>query len=456
MTSGKAFGIAAAHSGAGKTILTMGIMAALVERGYKVQPFKIGPDFIDPTLHQMVTGRKSYNLDLRMMGDHCCRELFAEKSGGADVSVIEGVMGLFDGNISSTAATLKTLGIPCVLIVDAKSCAESAVAVVSGFLSYDDTEIAGVIFNRIGSDRHRDLIEHEMKKRFELPVLGYVYRDSEFEIPSRHLGLHMGSEVESKKGNIKKLADKIETYIDFTRLFSVIRQVQGIEQQAEKKTVKSFRPEKKIIAVAKDEAFCFYYHQNLELLEQNGFRLLEFSPIKDKKIPSGSEMIYLGGGYPELYAAELSMNSEIRAEIGEFFRNDGFVYGECGGFMYLCDALVDMSGKTFEMVGIFPFTAVMNKRLRRLGYRKVNICTDCLIGNKSDIVHGHEFHYSEIKERKDDQRIEQLNRLYSLDNNSWEGYSIGSAVGSYIHLHLGQTPGVIEKMHHILQAGTTS
>ena len=444
----KAFTIAAVRSGEGKTTLTLGIMAALVKRGIKVQPFKIGPDFIDPSLHKLITGKTSYNLDLKMMGSKCCLKTFVEKSEGSEISVLEGVMGLFDGNKASSAETTKLLGIPVFLIIDAKSCAESAVAILNGFKSYDEElEIAGVIFNKIGSDRHKELIQKEIEKKCNLPVIGYIKRDSSFEIPERHLGLVMEDDKVLQGKSIETLITTIEHSLDLDLLLSKCRFPEAKDSLSAKKNRPTKAKNATRLAIASDESFCFYYAQNIELMEEAGFEVVFFSPMYDSKLPSNTDMIYLGGGYPELHAEILSKNKTMLDDIKNNFERDIPIYGECGGFMYLCDSLIDLEGNVFQMTSIFPFQTIMNKRLRKLGYRKTKLLHDGFLGMKGDTLHGHEFHYSHVVENSFNKTSKQPAKLYSLDNNSYEGYIHGSALGSYVHLHFGRTPDIVTKMY---------
>lgn len=462
MNGKPAFIIGATKSGGGKTTLTVGILAALVRRGMKVQCFKCGPDFIDPTLHYAVTSTVSYNLDLRMMGTSCCKNTFNRKSCGSDASVIEGVMGLFDGGDASTATLAKTLNVPVILIVDAASSAESAAAILKGFSDFDpDVRICGVIFNRIGSPRHRELIENAVRDHCRINYVGFMPRNDAFVIPERHLGLHMGSEKPLTDSALDSLADSVEENLDidlilkmagkkdeYTGDHEVCKKYDTLQQKENRGN--SHRRPKVRIGIARDEAFCFYYQQNFELMEERGFELVPFSPIHDTELPDLLDMLYLGGGYPENYGTQLSDNVRMREQILAFHRDDRPIYGECGGFMYLCRTLTDMDGNCTDMVGIFPFNTVMNKRLRRLGYRRVHLHETCLLGSRGDILHGHEFHYSDIDRDQHSVSSDGLKTLYQLDNNSHEGYSVGSAVGSYIHLHFGNTPSVLNTLHNQL------
>ncbi len=451
-----AFMIGATRSGGGKTTLTIGILAALVRRGMKVQCFKCGPDFIDPTLHETVTSTVSYNLDIRMMGGQCCRDTFERKCRDCDVAVVEGVMGLFDGAEASSAALAKLLDVPVFLVIDASSCAESSAAVLKGFVDFDpELRVCGAIFNRIGSARHRELIETAVRDRCRIGYLGFMPRDDAFVIPERHLGLHMGSEKPLDGHSLGRLTDSVETNLDLDLMLNTA--VPSVSRPSEQPAAAASRPAvarrseaKARIGVAMDEAFCFYYRQNFELLESCGFELVPFSPIRDEELPPLLEMLYFGGGYPENHAARLSANLRIRDQIRAFHADGRPIYGECGGFMYLCRTLTDMEGGCFPMAGVFPFDSALNKRLRRLGYRRVQLRAGCLLGDRGDILHGHEFHYSDIEIDQNGSLPDGVITLYRLDNNALEGYSVGSAVGSYIHLHFGGTPSALSHLYRKL------
>ena len=448
MNTIRAFTLAATKSGAGKTTLTVGILAALIRRGIAVQPFKCGPDFIDPTLHKSITNRTSYNLDLKMMGSQACQRTFYEHAVSRDISLVEGVMGLFDGGRASTASLAKLLKIPVILIIDAQSCAQSAVAVLEGFHNYDpDVHIAGVIFNRIGSERHKRLIEEEVLKKSSVPVIGFMPRDINFTIPERHLGLHMGDENPLSGDTLAALADSIEKNLRIDLLLSC--ESESNETCLEKVNIPARPPvsAKIEIGVASDEAFCFYYKENFEIFERAGFTLRTFSPLYDHEIPRQCKLIYLGGGYPELFAKELSQNGAMLESLREKHDQGVTIYSECGGFMYLCDKLVDMNGSVYSMAGLFPFKALMDKRLRKLGYRSVRLLQRSFLGKEGTRLHGHEFHYSHMVESDRENQTDTIARLYELDNNSCEGYYLGSAIGSYIHLHFGRNPEIADFMY---------
>lgn len=442
MTDRSEFLIGATRSGSGKTLLTLGILAALARRGLEVQPFKCGPDFIDPTLHQLAVSRPSINLDLHMMGADGCRDSHARYGGTAGAVVVEGVMGLFDGGSSSSAALAELLGLPVLLIVDVRSAAESVAAVIKGFETYDArVRLAGVICNRVGSDRHRQLIEEAVKASCITEILGFFPRDVDFEISSRHLGLHMGHEIDGSDRRLAKLAATVEKTIDLDQLLALSRK--RVPEQLPCPSVAAANPVR--IAVARDEAFCFYYHENFDILQDCGFELVFFSPLTDTALPEDIDGIYLGGGYPELHARQLSENTEMRRAIMGWADRGGFIYGECGGFMYMTRELMDGNGEVFPMAGIFPVRVRMKDRLSRLGYKRATLLNDCHLGEQGRIVYGHEFHYSDIVERGSD-----LEYLYTIAEGADEGCRKGNALGSYIHLHFAQSQHNLKRLHAFL------
>ncbi len=361
----------------------------------------------------------------------------------SDAVVVEGVMGLFDGGPFSSAALAELLRIPVVLVIDVRSAAESVAAVLKGFELYSPhTEICGVIFNRIGSDRHRKLIEDAVKASCSSKILGFFPRDINFEMPSRHLGLHMGHEQDYSATHLDKLAESIEQHIDIDGLLHISER----ELQRYSPERKGHKEQNVRLAVARDEAFCFYYEENFEILRSNGFELVFFSPLNDKKLPHNIQGIYLGGGYPELYAEKLSSNIEMREALLQWAQSGGFVYGECGGFMYMTHQLSDTNGNTHPMTGIFDVSVKMKPRLSKLGYRKMSFGRNCLLGEVGQNVYGHEFHYSDIVERKDD-----IDFLYEFGDGRREGCITGNALGSYVHLHFSQSIENITRLHSLLE-----
>ena len=427
--------IAGTHSGCGKTTVTLGVMAALARRGLVVQPFKCGPDFIDPSLHRMVTGRVSRNLDVRMCGADFVRQAFARHSPAEGCSVVEGVMGLFDGGEGSAATLAKTLGLPVILVIDVRSAAESVAAVVHGFTTLDpQLKLAGVICNRIGSDKHQTMVTAAIRTHCNVPIIGFLPRREAISIPSRHLGLHMGEEHPLQGEGLEQLARLADEHLDLDLLLRIAGEYgvmpDAVTQQRPPEGRETVR-----IGVARDAAFCFYYEDNLDLLAAAGAELVFFSPLEDRNLPPALQGLYLGGGYPELHAGHLSENTAMREQIRAFAESGHPVYAECGGFMYLCRSITDLDGQTFPMAGLYPFQARMQNRLRSLGYRQPVVERDCLLAPIGTVLHGHEFHYSTLEEGHP-----EVESAYLLEDGRPEGYILHNTLAGYIHLHWGRTP----------------
>ena len=424
--------IAGTHSGSGKTTITLGIMAALQKRGLTVQPFKSGPDFIDPSLHKMVTGRTSRNLDLWMMGEPWCRQSFARASSHHDISIIEGVMGMFDGDLGSSHALGKALTLPTILVIDARSMAQSAAAIVKGFEVLSGGAVKGVIANRIASERHLHLVQDAIEKECDAQFLGHLPRSMDFAIPSRHLGLHLAEDAPISKSSIDHLAETIEQYVDLDTLLKIAQEAHHEPVQTEQASVTE--NDKRVrIAIARDKAFCFYYQDNIDLLQQAGAEILFFSPLEDAHLPHDIDGIYLGGGYPELYAETLSHNGSMLEDIRTAIEAGMPTYAECGGFMYLTKGISDENKVFHPLASIFPTKAAMKKTRAHLGYREVTLLDDSIIGKKNTIHRGHEFHYSTIEEMCD---AADVSNIYSVDRGG-NGYCYKNCLGSYIHLHFG-------------------
>lgn len=348
-------------------------------------------------------------------------------------------MGLFDGGEGSAAVLAKTLDLPVVLVVDVRSAAESVAAVVQGFAQFDPAvRVAGIICNRVGSEKHRQLIAGAIQAHTALPIIGFLPRQQEISIPSRHLGLHMGDEQPLSPENIARLAQLMEDGLDIDlllRIAGTARKALDDGSAVSCGQPATGRPVR--LGVARDAAFCFYYEDNLDMLRQAGAELCLFSPLADATLPPGLQGLYLGGGYPELYARELSGNASMRAQIRAFAESGRPVYAECGGFMYLCQSIATGEGQRFPMTGLFPFDAAMQPRLRSLGYRQAAVQRDCLLAQEGQTLYGHEFHYSTIGENP-----EAVERVYRLDNGQQEGFLRYNTLAGYVHLHWGRTPEV--------------
>ena len=428
--------LAGTNSGVGKTTISIGIMAALKARGLDIQPFKVGPDFIDPAYHAHVTGKISRNLDGWMMGAKAVREVYFKASADYDISVIEGVMGLFDGTgksglQGSTAEAAKLTGAPVILIVDARSMAGSAAAVVKGFESLDpEVRVEGVILNRVGSKRHEDLLRHAIAKHCRAKVIGVIPRDEALEIPSRHLGLTTDVASILTKKYLKKLMTTIESSVDIDSLLKISRKAKKPEVCVAIPVVKKSAR----LAVAMDEAFCFYYKDNLELLESYGLEIVPFSPLKDGGLPDDIKGIYIGGGYPEMYARGLAFNDFIKHDIKAAADSGIPIYAECGGLMYLTKGITDLEGVFFPMAGVLPAKAKMLPKRKALGYREVTVSKGTFFpeGGKA---RGHEFHYSEIDSMGSGVKTAYSVRKIGEEKEEKEGFVTANVLASYVHLH---------------------
>jgi cobyrinic acid a,c-diamide synthase len=437
--------IAGTHSGCGKTTVTLGIMAALRKKGLAVQPFKAGPDFIDAGLHRLVADRPSRNLDLWMCGQDYVTRCFRGHAADADIAVIEGVMGLYDGD-RSTASLAALLEAPVVLVVDAYGMAESAGAMVKGFVEFgvrgsecgvkrDEVRFGGVIFNRVASETHFARLRDSV---CDVPVLGYVPRELDFEIPRRHLGLTTAEEDPLAGKDLNRLAETVLTHVDVDRLIQNAQiEVKGSKpertdgDQRETKRGKRFT-----LAVACDKAFSFYYEDNLDLLRAAGAEIIRFSPLADPEIPGAADGVYIGGGYPELHAAALSGNASMRESVRAWADAKKPLYAECGGLMYLSRGIRDFDDKLFAMAGVFPFETRMMKK-PRLGYREIVLNEDCILGSRGEKYRGHEFHYSEIVG-------EAAGTAYAMSDSRnkvfpTEGFRRNNALASYVHVHFGSS-----------------
>ena len=422
-----AFLVAGTHSGVGKTTVTLGLMAALRARGLKVQPFKVGPDFIDPTHHTAVCGRPSCNLDPFMMTEDGVRRSFSSAIDGADVAVVEGVMGIFDGmdgtDESSTAHVAKILDLPVLLVINVHGMSRSAAAVEKGFSELDPRlHLAGTILNRVGSERHLALLRSCMN----LPIFAALPREREIEMKSRHLGLVMGFE---KQHDVGALAAWLEQHAAIDRILKLRARVPAIPDQVVQ--VAQVPSETCVrIGIAWDEAFCFYYQDNLRELERCGAELVFFSPMKDD-LPD-VDGLYIGGGYPELHARALQAG-RARQQILRASEDGMPIYAECGGLMYLGRELVAEAG-TYEMVGALPGSTIMTKRLVALGYARAEAAGDNPLVGPGQTIRGHEFHYSRFECDSDARFAYRMTRGKGIIEGR-DGLVEHNTLGAYLHVH---------------------
>ncbi len=446
--STKGFVIAGPASGAGKTTVTLSLMAALRTRGLTVQPFKCGPDFIDGGHHARVCGRASRNLDGWMLSAEANRQVFSRNAANADVCVVEGVMGLFDGvdgksEAGSTAEIAKWLQLPVILVVDASAMARSAAALVHGYESFDPAlKVAGVIFNNAGGAAHYRMLSDAVTMSANAVPLGYLPHDERIHIPERYLGLVTAGENLLPDSMLSLLGELAESHIDLDQLLacapSFPAPTDDPTQSARGLSAGSIR-----LGVARDKAFCFYYEDNLDALREAGAEIVEFSALKDSSLPTALDALYFGGGYPELFAKQLSENRPMLASIKRAAEEGLPIYAECGGLMYLAREIVTKEEASFPMAGVLPITVQMTDRLVNFGYTEVWFTSDCLIGPAGAKARGHSFHCSRIA---DAGPVEYAYRARNSMTRREEpdGLRVKNVLASYIHLHFLSNPGMAD------------
>ncbi|WP_445176501.1 cobyrinate a,c-diamide synthase [Microcoleus sp.] len=484
--------IAGERSGAGKTTVTIALLAYLIRRGLNVQSFKVGPDYIDPMFHAFVTGRPCRNLDPVLTSESYVKKCFSRHIQDVDYALVEGVMGLFDGvsrknqesrshdtdfdtdtrinyrkeegnydfSFASTAHVAYLLNLPVLFVIDCSRLSGSVAAIAHGFRSFNpDLKFAGLVLNRVASDRHLELLQDALKP-LNLPILGVLRRDEAVTIPDRHLGLIPAEELPNLHAAIDKLADLAAVCFDWEQLLPLLAATrngggEGSEQLSGRHSLPSVSVTQKDdvvnflgkqfgvrIAVARDRAFNFYYQDNLDLLEDLGAQLVFWSPLDDSVFPDNVQGLYFGGGFPEVFAQKLSGNVLIRDAVRKAIFSGMPTYAECGGLMYLCDSIVDFDGNSWQGVGVLETAAAMGKRLT-LGYREAVAVRDSSVLTALDEVWGHEFHRSHLT-------MEPTNPVY----HSWrygkrgeveavaEGWGVGQVHASYLHLHWGARPDI--------------
>jgi cobyrinic acid a,c-diamide synthase len=446
MSESRRIVIAGTGSGAGKTTVTIGLMAALKRKGRTVQGFKCGPDYIDPTYHTAVTGRASRNLDSYMLSHETVKEIFARGSEGADISIIEGVMGMYDGKEAtsdkgSTAEISILTGSPVLLVVNCQSMARSAAAIVKGFQMLNpEARIVGVIANKVGSEGHHKIVKAAIEQECGIPIVGYLKRENELEIPERHLGLVPSVERGELTPLFERLADLITETIDLELIWELAK---AEPLHAEPKL---FAPtglsERVTIAVAKDPAFHFYYPENLELLQAYGAKLRFFSPLAGDCVPEEADGLYIGGGFPEEFASELSQNQKVLASFRSAISAGLPTLAECGGYMFLTETLVTTEGNSYPMVGLIPGKVTMQKKLAALGYREVRGTEDNFLISPDELARGHEFHYSTYATDAD---LPHAYETKGLRGTKQEGYARGNLVAGYTHLHFASNIELVKR-----------
>ncbi|NEO55868.1 MAG: cobyrinate a,c-diamide synthase [Okeania sp. SIO3B5] len=491
--------VAGERSGVGKTTVTLALLSYLKWQNLQVQSFKVGPDYIDPMFHQYVTGKSCRNLDPVLTSEVYVQQCFARNIQDVDFALVEGVMGLFDGvsfepplerfdppwpplerggdeesdscfpDFASTAHISRLLNVPVLLVLDCSRLSGSVAAIAHGLISFGPTiNFAGLILNRVGSDRHLQLLQNSLKS-INLPILGVLRRHQNITIPDRYLGLVPTDEMPDLDNLINDLADLAKTCFDWEKLLPLLKiQNEGSQHFSYSQVIPNNRIhfpqsnvknlEKKkskfLIGVARDRAFNFYYQDNLDILEELGAKIVFWSPLKDENLPAGVEGLYFGGGFPEVFAQQLNENILMRKAVQAAIISGMPTYAECGGLMYLSQAIIDFNGKSWEMVGILPTTAIMGKGLK-LGYRQAitNIDTPLLEANTQ--VYGHEFHRSELTELPE----RHLYKMWRIDEDknrskgTVEGWNFYQLHASYLHIHWGSRVDIPRRFLNYLEEG---
>ncbi|MCL5256278.1 MAG: cobyrinate a,c-diamide synthase [Chloroflexi bacterium] len=437
--------IGGATSGVGKTTVVIGIVEALSRQGKRVQTFKCGPDYIDPSYHTMASGRPCRSLDTWMLSANAMVELFERAATSVDIAVIEGVMGLYDGRsgqngAGSTAEIAKTLNAPVILVVDAGKTARSAGAIVLGYKQFDpEVQLSGVILNRISSATHLKEVRHSVESAAGIPVIGYLPKDSGMALPERHLGLVPAAEKDESAGIIGKIGRRIQETVDLEVLMDLAQRAgppanlppAGLFPAASVSAATR-------IAIAQDRAFSFYYEDTLDLLRAWGAELVPVSPLEDPELPPDVGGVYIGGGFPEMFAGELGANESFRRSLAKAATGGLPIYAECGGLMFISEGIVDLEGKQFPMCGLVPGWSKMQKKCVRMGYVAVEALKDSVSARKGWHLRGHEFHWSILEGGGASPAYRKIQ-----PDNSLEGVIAGpqeNILGTYLHLHFGSHP----------------
>jgi cobyrinic acid a,c-diamide synthase len=439
--------VAAPMSGSGKTTITAGLIAALTARGVSVAPFKCGPDYIDPGYHALAAGRPCANLDAWILPPEAIPGVLARRAAGADVALIEGVMGLFDGyagddDSGSTAHIARLTNTPIILVLDVRAMARTAAAIVGGLRGFDArVNVAGVILNRAGSPRHAAMVTDAIEGATGVPVLGALLRDEAISLPERQLGLVPTAEPGRWPAWLAEVAQRVAATVDRDGGLALARGAPALPiAPAPPQLPQPGRSAAPVIAVAADEAFSFRYEDNIDLLRAAGATIAWFSPLRDAALTAGTRALYLCGGFPELYARQLSANQPMLAAVRAAAAAGLPIYAECGGLMYLTEAVVDAAGQEFPMVGALPGRSIMTERLT-LGYRIVRALEQSWLWRAGETIRGHEFHYSTWQAIPG-----ALPRLYGVEPDARqsegrvEGARVSNLLASYVHLHFLAMP----------------
>ncbi len=440
--------LAAPMSGSGKTTVMAGLVAAFAARGLRVAPFKVGPDYIDPSYHTLAAGRTCHNLDGWMLPPDLIPSLFMRHTHDTDLALIEGVMGVFDGyagndDTGSSAHIARLTNTPVLLVLDVRAQARTAAALVQGIRDFDPhVHIAGVILNRVGSPKHTHMITSAIEEHVGLPVVGALGRTEALNLPERHLGLVPTAEPGRWQAWLQHAQTMVSEQVDLDRVLALARNAPALPTPPPIALPSSPASDttSPVIAVSQDAAFSFHYEDNLSLLREAGATIVEFSPLADPTLPPNTQAIYLCGGFPELYAAELANNTAMREQIRTAAAAGMPIYAECGGLMYLTETLIDGEGHTYSMAGVLPGHSQMTPRLT-LGYRAVQPHTSNWLLQSGETLRGHEFHYSTWEQEGGD-----IPPAYTILPDQWrneptsDGAFVGNVIASYIHVHFLALP----------------
>jgi cobyrinic acid a,c-diamide synthase len=436
--------ISGTSSRVGKTLISIGLMRALTNRGYIVQPYKVGPDFIDPSFHLFATGRYSRNLDSFMMGRSDILEILQRNFRNADIAVIEGTMGLYDSHDAidekgSTAEISKILKCPMVLIANVERMARTAASFLLGYRLFDpDVKIEGVILNRVGGERHARKARTAVEKLAKMRVVGIIPRREDIVIPDRHLGLIPAHEKEEFEELFDKLAEVVEQYVDVEKIVEIAQNAIRLEDVEEHPIFKLRTPEIDL-GVLRDKSFSFYYQDNVDAFATRA-RIHYIDSLNDKKLPE-VDALYIGGGFPEVFAGELEKNKSLREDIYEFCDSGKPVYAECGGLMYLGESII-VKGNEYEMVGFLPIKTEMYRKFQALGYSIYRVINTNPISKKGDLLIGHEFHYSKVTTRGKLKFAFKVKRGKGIDGE-YDGIMKQRTLANYLHLHVLTYPNLV-------------
>ncbi|MFM7191657.1 MAG: cobyrinate a,c-diamide synthase [Microcystaceae cyanobacterium] len=445
--------IAGERSGVGKTTITLALLAFLARKGAKVQSFKVGPDYIDPMFHTAIAGRNCRNLDPVLTSETYVQTCYQRHSQGVDYVLVEGVMGLFDGiprpdcpDFASTAHIARLLKLPVLLVIDCARLSGSVAAIAQGYRTLDPrVKLLGVILNKVGSDRHLHLLKTALET-INLPIFGVLHRHTDLTIPQRHLGLVPSEELPALTQLFDRLAHLAAQSLDWPSLLPHL-----LPPPISPSPPLPVSPSPPLrLAIARDRAFNFYYADTLDCLQTLGAELIYWSPLKDERLPDHIQGLFLGGGFPEIFAETLSENLPLREQLKKLIHQGLPTYAECGGLMYLCETLTDFAGNNWPLVGILPTQTVMTSKLT-LGYRHATVIAPSPLVTASTQLWGHEFHHSHLTHPP-------ITPLFTLqgslpqDPQTKEGWSSSNLHASYLHLHFGDKPHLLQKFLQICLA----